>query len=245
MNKRFAKFALVGVVGVVLALAACSSDQLGVVVLSARAPGDKCDYSDDTLYVSGGSVDFRPYTTGAFGGVAQTTNFYQVFSWENNLQKTPLSVNGQVVDPGSGNDFIADSTVYSYRLSDGSATIPDQIENVRAVAAAGTDTTKSSVPANLIQPGAAAILDPVLGPAAKTLLVTFHYEGKTAAGASLHTNDVTFPVYVYKSGDGSVLNCFTGGFPNPDGGTPIPSTLQTGTCGIPGKNADIACIPAG
>lgn len=244
MNKRHAKFALVGVVGVVLALAACSSDQLSVIVLSARAPGDKCDYPDDTLYVSGGSVDFRPYTTGPLGGVSQTTNFFQVFSWENNLQQIPLTVNGQVVDTGSGNDFISDTVVYSYRLSDGSVTIPDQIENVRAIVTAGGDPAKNSVPANLIQPGAATILDPVLGPAAKTLLVTFHYEGKTAAGASLHTNDVTFPVYVYKSGT-TTLDCFGGGFPNPDGGTPIPSTLQTGTCGIPGKNADIACIPAG
>ena len=243
MNKRFATLTLVSVVGVVLALAACSSDQLGVVVLSARAPGDKCDYSDDTVYVSGGSVDFRPYKTGPLGGTAQTTNFFQIFSWANNLQKIPLSVNGQVVDTGSGNDFITDTAVYSYRLSDGSATIPDQIENLHAVVAAGADTTKSDVPANLIQPGAAVILDPVLGPAAKTLLVTFHYEGKTAAGASLHTNDVSFPVYVYKSGT-TVLDCFGGGFPNPDGGAPIPSTLQTGTCKIPGKNADIACIPA-
>jgi hypothetical protein len=243
MNKRHATFAVAGVLGVVLALAACSSDPLGVVVLSARAPGDKCDYSDDTLYVSGGSVDFRPYKTGPFGGIAQTTNFFQIFSWENNLQKIPLTVNGQVVDTGSGNDFIADTAVYSYRLSDSSATIPDQIENLHAVAPAGADTTKSDAPANLIQPGAAAILDPVLTPAAKTLLVTFHYEGKTSAGASLHTNDVSFPVYVYKTGT-TTLDCFSSGFPNPDGGTPIPATLQTGTCGIPGKNADIACIPA-
>lgn len=243
MNHRYAKVAIVGVVGVVLALAACSSDQLGVVVLSARAPTDKCDYSDDTLYVSGGSVDFRPYKTGPLGGTAQATNFYQVFSWENNLQKIPLTVNGQVVDPGSGNDFITDTAVYSYRLSDASATIPDQIENLRAIVTAGGDPAKNSAPADLIQPGAAAILDPVLGPVAKTLLVTFHYEGKTAAGASLTTNDVSFPVTVYKSGD-TVLDCFGGGFPNPDGGSPIPTTLQTGTCGIPGKNADIACIPA-
>jgi hypothetical protein len=241
--KRSAKVTAVGAGVIVAALAACSSDQLGVVVLSARAPGDKCDYADDTVYVSSGSVDFRPYKTGPFGGIAQTTNFFQIFSWKNQLQQIPLTVNGQVVDPGGGNDFITDIAVYSYRLSDDSATIPDQIENLHAVAAAGTDTSKSDVPANLIQPGAAAILDPILTPVAKTLLVTFHYEGKTAAGASLHTNDVSFPVFVYKSGDGTALDCFQG-VPNPDGGSPIPTTLQTGTCGIPGKNADIACISA-
>jgi len=242
MNKRWTFFALLGVLGVVLALAACSSDPLNVVVLSARAPGDKCDYSDDSKYVSSGSVDFRPYKIGPGSGEFQTTNFYQVFSWSSNLQKIPLTVNGQVVDPGSGNDFITDIAVYSYRLSDGSATIPDQIENLHAIAPAGADPTKNSVPANLIQPGAAAILDPILTPVTKTLLVTFHYEGQTTAGASLHTNDVSFPLFVYKSGT-TVLDCFQG-VPNPDGGSPITTTLQTGTCGIPGKNADIACIPA-
>ena len=46
-----------------LLLAACGRSP-SVVVLSARAPGDKCDFSDNTKYVQGGSVDSRPYVIG-------------------------------------------------------------------------------------------------------------------------------------------------------------------------------------
>src|SRR5262249_16088005 len=86
-----------------LRLAACSADPPHVVGLNARAPGKQCDYRDNTLYVSGGSVDFRPYVLN--GATLVTSQYFQVFSWENNLQSNEVSVNGQIVDNGSGNDF--------------------------------------------------------------------------------------------------------------------------------------------
>ena len=92
-----------------LLLAACSADPLNILVLSARAPGDKCEFDDDTVYVSRGSLDLTPYVVGTT--TVTTNRYYQVFSWQNNLQPAPLSVGGQCLDPGPGNAFIADSLV--------------------------------------------------------------------------------------------------------------------------------------
>ena len=33
-----------------LLLAGCSADPLNIIVLNARAPGDKCDFEDASLY---------------------------------------------------------------------------------------------------------------------------------------------------------------------------------------------------
>ena len=64
-------------------LAACSADPTQIVVLSARAPGTKCDFSDDTKYVSSGSLDLRPYIVGtAPNTTTVVTSGYCRDSWD-------------------------------------------------------------------------------------------------------------------------------------------------------------------
>lgn len=215
------------VIGAAL-LAACSADPLNIIVTSARAPGDKCDFPDDKLYVSRGSVDFRPYAVS--GGSTSTRTYYQVFSWQNNMSTTPISVGGQLVDPGLGNQFIADSAVYSYQYTDSSVVLANELQNMHAVISPGGNSTDNSVPANLIQPLAGTAIDKsALGKTAQTLLVTFQVFGKTLAGSSKNTNQVTFPLTIYRS-DPTVLTCPTG------------QKIDTGVCGVPGRDAPVQCV---
>jgi hypothetical protein len=217
-----------------LLLAGCSADPLNVVILNARAPGDKCDFADATLYVEGGSVDFSPWTD-ANGNTGQTTFFGQVFSWENQMLPAPISVNGQVVDPGGGNDFIVDSVVYNYQYTDANVVLSPETENLRAVIQAAGTPEKNSVGAQLIQPQAAAAINTALnaGGGVQTLLVTFQMFGKTGAGVGKNTNKVSFPVTVYKATPGGVT-CTTPG-----------TVLYGGPCNQPGRDSPVHCIKSG
>ena len=217
--------------GAVLLLSGCSADPLNIIILNARAPGDKCDFKDATLYVEGGAVDFTPWqdVNGNFG---QTTSYFQAFSWENQLQPNPISVNGQVTDPGGGNDFIGDTIVYEYQYTDPSVVLASETQNVRAVISAGGLPTNNYMGADLIQPKAALALDNTLGPAAQTLLVTFQMFGKTSSGASKHTNKASFPVTVYKLNT-TTVSCPSG------------YKLFTTSCGIPGRDASVYCVKSG
>jgi len=221
-----------------LLLAGCSADPLNIVVLSARAPGDKCDFGDAALYNPGGSLDLTPYyqTDPAIDPTAVpavTGRYYQVFGWQNNLQPAPISVNGQVVDPGTGNDFIADSIVYEYQYTDPSVVLAPESSNLRAVITAGGTPDKNTVPADLVQPKARAAIEgsTAIDTSPQTLLVTFQIFGKTAAGSSTHTNKVTFPVTVYRRST-TPLNCFAS----------TPSQVPNGgACGTPGRDQDVSC----
>ena len=221
-------FALLG-----LLLAACSADPLNVVVLAARAPGDKCDFSDNTKYVEGGSVDFRPYIIGTAPNqiVAFTGSYGQIFAWENNLQPLELSVNGQIVDPGTGNDFIADSVVYEYRYTDPNVVLATESENIHATIAAGAKPDTNTVGANMIQPQAASAIgnSTTIDTSAQTLLVTFQIFGKLVAGTSKYTNKVSFPVTVYRSST-TPLDCPSQGL-----------VINGGVCNIPGRDQVISC----
>ena len=166
---------------VALLLAGCSADPLNVVILNARASGDKCDFADATLYTEGGSVDFSPWTD-SNGNSGQTVSYGQIFSWENQMLPSPISVNGQVVDPGGGSDFIADTAVYTYQYTDPNVVLSPETQNLRAVIAAAGTPEKNSVGAQLIQPQAAVALDNTLTATPQTLLVTFQLFGKTGAG---------------------------------------------------------------
>jgi hypothetical protein len=163
-----------------------------------------------------------------------TNQYYQVFSWQNNLTSTPVIVNGQVVDPGTGNDFIADSVVYSYQYSDPSVKLADETQNMRAIIRAGGAAKDNSVPAELIQPKAFAAINATtaIDTSPQTLLVTFEYFGSLAAGGSgKNTNKVSFPVTIYRRST-TPVNC--------SASTP-PQALNGGVCGIPGRDQDVGC----
>lgn len=219
-----------------LLLTACSADPMNVIILSARAPGDKCEFDDDTKYVAGGSLDMRRYIVGTAPNQQTffTGQYYQVFSWENNNQAIQTSVNGQVVDDGSGNSFIADTVVYDYQYSDPNVAFSSESANLRAVIPAQAETKDSSVPADLIQPGALAAIDASTSldsGAVQTLLVTFQIFGKLAAGTSQHTNKVSFPLSVYRSAPkNDPLDCPAQGL-----------VISGGVCGIPGRDLPLSC----
>jgi hypothetical protein len=212
-----------------LLLAACTADPLNVVVLSARAPGEKCQFDDNTKYVEDGSIDFRPYAVG--GGVAYTGSYGQVFGWENNLQKVETTVNGQPVDNGTGNNFVADSVVYEYQYSDPNVVMPtNETQNIHAVITAGASADNNTVGIALVPPlASAAVLAGGLDSTEKTLRVTFQIFGKLVAGTSKYSNKVSFPIYVYQS-DPTVLDCPSQGL-----------VLNGGVCGIPGRDQDVSC----
>jgi hypothetical protein len=217
-------------------LSACSADDLNIVVLSARAPGDACDFPDDTKYVSRGSLDLTPYypldpVTNPGTVPVVSNQYYQVFSWQNNLTSTPIAVNGQVVDPATGNAFIADTAVYSYQYSDPSVTLGSESQNMRAIITAGGLPADNSVPAEFIQPKAFAAINAstAINTSAQTLLVTVQYFGKLAAGGpTKNTNKVTFPLTIYRRSTTAVA-CSGGAVPN------------GGACGVPGRDQDVSC----
>lgn len=212
-----------------LLLAACTADPLNVVVLAARAPGDKCDFTDNTKYVEDGSIDFRPYLVGGTQGY--TGSFGQVFGWENNLQRVETTVNGQPVDNGTGNDFVADSVVYEYQYSDPNVVMPtNETQNIHATISAGATSDNNTVGISMVPPlASAAVSAGGLDINAKTLLVTFQIFGKLVAGTSKHSNKVSFPIYVYQS-DTTVLDCDSQGL-----------VLNGGPCGIPGRDQIVSC----
>jgi hypothetical protein len=211
-----------------LVLTGCSADPLNVIILNARAPGDKCDFKDATLFTERGTVDFTIFQD-ASGNIGQTTSYFQAFSWENQMQPNPTSVNGETVDPGGGNDFIGDTIVYEYQYTDPNVVLPPETQNIRAVISAGALPTDNYFTADLIQPGAAVALDNTLTPVGQTLLVTFQMFGKTAGGITKHTNKASFPLTVYKESTG-MLTC------------PAGFSLFTTSCGVPGRDAPVHCI---
>ena len=214
-----------------LLLAACTADPLNILLLNARAPGDKCDFSDNTKYVEGGTLDFRPYLVGT-PTVATHTGFYgQVFGWENNLQAVDTTVGGQTLDNGAGNNFIADSVVYQYKYTDPNVVLPtNETQNIHAVISAGGTAQDNTVGISVLPPGASdAINNSNLGLNSQTLLVTFQVFGKTVAGSSKHTNKVTFPLYVSRT-DTTPLDCPSQGL-----------VLNGGVCNIPGRDQPVSC----
>lgn len=220
-----------------LLLAQCTADPLNVVILNARAPGDKCDFTDPTLFVERGSLDFTPWVSTG-GAAGQSVYYGQAFSWENQMLPLPITVNGQIVDPGGGNDFIGDTIVYSYQYTGPGVTLANETQNIRASITAAATADKNFMGAQLIQPQAAAALDAALtlDGTPQTLLVTFQMFGKTVAGVGKSTNPVSFPLTVYKNSNAPVI-CN----PSPtDGG--VATRLFEGPCGEPGRDSPVQCV---
>jgi hypothetical protein len=214
-----------------LSLTACSADPLNIVILNARAPGDKCDFEDATLYTTRGQVDYRQFVD-PNGNAGQSAYYFQQFSWENQLQPNPISVNGELVDPSGGNDFIADTIIYDYQYTDPSVTLEQEIANVREVIPAGAKPEDARMLAELIQPKAATALNATLTATPQTLLVTFQVFGKLVAGTPKYTNKVSFPVTVFKSAPAPLV-------------CPAGSVLFVGPCGDPGRDTVVHCIKSG
>jgi hypothetical protein len=214
-------------------VAACTADPNQIVILSARAPGDKCDFTDNTKYVSDGSLDLRPYIIGTPPNTQTvvSTGYFQIFGWENNNQSVETTVNGQVVDNGNGNDFIADSVVYEYQYTDPAVTLATEAANMHAVVTAGALATTNTVGADLIQPGAYTKIAASTGidTSAQTLLVTFQIFGKLVAGRADHSNKVSFPLSLYRSST-VPLDCPSQGL-----------VINGGPCNIPGRDQPVSC----
>lgn len=226
MRRRLAVPHLVAVVtGAALLLAGCGADPLNVLILNARAPGDKCDFKDATLFVYRGTLDFRP------GGGALSSGYFQAFSWESQLQPTPITVNGQVVDPGGANEFIADHIIYEYQYSDPAVVLAAETQNVREAISAGAKAEDNFMGTDLIQPQAMGAINATVGPVGQTLVITFQVFGKLAGGSSKYTNKVSFPLTVYKS-DPTPISC------------PAGTKLYTGPCGVAGRDTPVQCVSA-
>ena len=84
---------------------------------------------------------------------------------------------------------------------------------------------------DLIQPKAAQKLLAIALPPQTLLLVTFQITGKVAAGNSLSTNEVSFPISIFKSSD-TTLTC------------PAGQVLAT-NCGSVGRDSLVHCITPG
>ena len=200
----------------VSALIACRGQPAtGVNISHARAGGNDCTYSDETIYAERGSFD------SAFG-----SSYLQIFGWENNLGRPTLAVGSSVLAGGSNNDFIAKEAVLSFQ-ADG-YNLPNETFALSALIAAGSDSTKNSVRVPLIT-GAIAekfigITKPVI------LLTTFQLQGTTQGGDKLSTQPFTYPIEVYNSGF--------------SGCPPKYTLVLRGECGQPGKNLGVFPTPS-
>ena len=218
----------------VAAAAACSAQpSISVVVTAARAPGDNCDFSDPTKYVEGGAVDMS-----VFGAAS---SYFQVFSWESQLQQISTTVNGDVIASSQANTFVANRVELSYILV-GGTNPPNGLINMSATITAGATPDKNSVGVELLTGDAAAAAAAVVTPGTSTtLLVTFQIAGNLVSGASASTNPITFPLTLF-SCDPAALNHNCAAATQQPLSCPQPNYhSQTTTCNIPGR--DIAyCV---
>jgi|GEM_PF-522628 len=215
-----------------LLLGACTAppDQ-SIIVTTARAPGEKCDFSDPTKYVEGGSIDLA-----AFGGAS---SYYQIFGWGNDLQNIGVTVNGQQITTETPNTFVATGIKLSYVVVGGAIpTPPPGVVNISATIAPGATPTTNSVGVFLLtQQAAQAICGskdytcPLFPPgkATVTLQVTFQITGALVGGGAAQTNPITYPLTLSNYGNVTI----SGTSP------PVctsPYVPQTTSCGVPGRD---------
>jgi hypothetical protein len=223
-----------------------------IIVTVARAPGDKCDFSDPTKYVEGGAVDL--------GALGAFSSYSQIFGWENDLNATGVTVNGQTLTTGTPNTFVSTSVKLSYVVVGGGLpTPPPGVVNMSAtIAPGGTPTTNTVGVELLTQQAAQAIcgtpnaLTPYDCPnftpnhATVTLLVTFQITGALVGGSAAQTNPITYPITLANYGH---VNPATGLCANPcPAAPPLPApppycyVPQVTSCGIPGRDVPYCVI---
>ena len=183
-----------------------------IIVSSARAPGLACDFSDATKYVEGGLLDVAV--------PAQLQSYFQVFSWENDLQNISVTVTSQITT-ATPNTFIATTIVDNYNLVGGKSP-PQGLVSISAAITPGALPASNSVGVFLVdqtaigdicgtplvfgnatcggkgQPACAVDNCPNFTGGSSTLLVTFQIAGALVGGGAAQTNPVTFPVTLFK-----------------------------------------------
>ncbi len=220
----------------VLVSACTAPPDQSIIVTVARAPGDKCDFSDPTKYVEGGAIDLA--ALGSF------SSYYQVFGWENDLENIAVSVNGQQITSDTPNTFVASSIKNSYQVVGGAVpTPPPGVVNISATLAPGATPTTNTVGVQLITQQAAQMICgstnytcPNFPPGhpSVTLNVTFQLAGALVGGGAAQTNPITYPITL--ANYGNVLPT------NPP--TCIPAaTTEVTSCGIPGRDIPYCVVP--
>ncbi len=209
-----------------------------IIVTVARAPGPKCDFSDPTLYVEGGAIDL--------GALGAYSSYYQVFGWENDLNATGVTVNGQPLTTATPNTFVANAIKNSYVVVGGALpTPPPGVVNVSATIAPGATPTTNTVGVELLtQQAAQAICGSTDGTCPNflpghpsvTLLVTFQLTGALVGGSAAQTNPITYPITLSNYGNvDPVSGQCTPLCQTPPQATPC-FVPQVTSCGIPGRD---------
>jgi hypothetical protein len=252
MKHRISYVALMSLVTLFGSQCTSPPDQ-SIIVTTARAPGDICDFSNATLYVEGGALDVDVYP--AF------QSYYQVFGWENDLENISVTVTQQITSE-TPNTFVATTIEDSYVLEsqgpDGGAVVgpnpPPGLVSISATIAPGGTPTDNSVGVFLLtQSAMSAICGPPTlhdncpnfpnKPITESILVTFQITGALVGGGATSTNPITFPVTLFKglAPDPTSLTGFKPSF-DPFTGACVPGYVtQTTSCGVPGR--DIAyCV---
>jgi hypothetical protein len=225
------RFAAISIVAAVFLGTACSAppDQ-SIIVSSARAPGTACDFSDATKYVEGGALDLSVPPL--------YQSYYQVFSWENDLENISVTVNTQITSD-TPNTFIATTIKDNYVLVGGTNPPNGLVSITASILPGGTFNTNSVGVFMLTSEAVTAICGPTttvtdncpgFTAGSATLLVTFQIAGALVGGGAAQTNPVTFPLTLFKGGN-VVNNPLTGTFSCAAGTSP-----QMTSCGIPGRD---------
>jgi hypothetical protein len=222
---------------------ACTSppDQ-SIIVSTARAPGNICDFSNAALYVESAAVDLA-----AFG---QQSSYFQVFGWENDLENISVTVTQQITAE-TPNTFIATTIEDKYNLVAG-VSPPAGLVNISASIAPGGTPTNNDVGVYLLTQ--AAMQDICGAPSAtencpglpagsqtKTLLVTFQITGALVGGGAASTNPITYPVYLFNSGNTQPQDAAN---PSIEPWVCIPPAQpEVTSCGIPGRDITYCASP--
>jgi hypothetical protein len=219
------QFAAVCIWSSLLLASACSAppDQ-SIIVSTARAPGTECNFSDATLYVENGALDLsvpRLYQS-----------YFQVFSWENDLENISVTVNTQITTD-TPNTFIG-TTIKDNYVMVGGVSPPNGLVSISAAILPGATFANSDVGIFLLTNAAVqaicgnpTALDncPDFAGGPSTLLVTFQVAGSLVGGGAAQTNPISFP-----------LTLFKGGNVKPDGTCATGFVAETTSCGIPGRD---------
>lgn len=191
--------------------AGCSSPETGVRLLNAHPFNDQCTI-DETIAISRGSID-----------LGATTAYNLAFDVQNDLTATETSVGGEVVQPSAQNNFFVEQIVYNY-TSNPPLTFNQEITNAHFVVEPGSDDSWMSI--NLLAPEALTTLLSNVNSGDYDLLVTIKLKGRSAGGKKSESNEVSFPVRVYKRFNGCPAN---------------DRIAPTGPCGNAGQDSAAGC----